>query len=164
MSKSHLLWIIITLGFISPATGQSGIASADGPKVNVAFFANDEHGKPVAGISSQDFVALDNGTPPQRVLGIRGRAETPLLLGILLDTSGSQERSVVYKAAIQGASQFSGQMLNDADDRAFLEQFSATPEATHLMDKREFLGLKIDLHPAGLTALSMGYAWLATSA
>ena len=43
--------------------------------------------------------------------------------------------------------------MNDADDRAFFEQFSATPEATQLMDKREFLGLKVDLHPAGRTAL-----------
>jgi hypothetical protein len=103
MPKSHFLWIIITLGFISPAAGQSGAARADGPKVNVAFFANDEYGKPVSGIASSDLVALDNGRPPQRVLGIKGRAETPLLLGILIDTSGSQEGSAVYKAAVQAA-------------------------------------------------------------
>jgi VWFA-related protein len=153
MPKSHLLWIIITLVFISPATGQSGAATANGPKVNVAFFANDEYGKPVSGVASSDLVTLDNRTAPQRVLGIRSRSETPLLLGILIDTSGSQEGSAVYKAAVQAASEFSGRVLNDGDDRAFFEQFASTPEATQLVDKREFLKLKIDLHPGGRTAL-----------
>jgi hypothetical protein len=50
-------------------------------------------------------------------------------------------------------SEFSGRVLNDGDDRAFFEQFASTPEATQLVDKREFLKLKIDLHPGGLTAL-----------
>src|ERR1700722_12887066 len=111
MPKSHLLWIIITLVFISPATGQSGAATANGPKVNVAFFANDEYGKPVSGVASSDLVTLDNRTAPQRVLGIRSRSETPLLLGILIDTSGSQEGSAVYKAAVQAASEFPGRVL-----------------------------------------------------
>jgi VWFA-related protein len=153
MPNAPLLWIIITLGLLSPSTGQSGPAGAGGPKVNVAFFANDEQGKPVSGITSSDLAALDNKKPPQRVLGVRSRAETPLLLGMLIDTSGSQGSSTVYKAAVQAASEFSDRVLSGGDDRAFFERFAVASEATPLMNKREFSALKIDLNPAGQTAL-----------
>jgi Ca-activated chloride channel family protein len=59
----------------------------------------------------------------------------------------------VFKAAVQAASDFSGRVLNNDDDRAFFEHFAAASEATRLMNRREFLGLRIDLNPGGLTAV-----------
>ena len=67
MPKSYLL-LIITFGFLCLAVGQSGPGGVEGPKLNVAFFANDEHGKPVSDIASSDLVALNNRRPPIRVL------------------------------------------------------------------------------------------------
>jgi Ca-activated chloride channel family protein len=152
MPKSYLLFII-TFGFLGLAAGQSGAASVEGPKVNVAFFASDEHGKPVSDIASSDLVALDNRRPPIRILGVKGRTQIPLLLGILIDTSGSQKNTPVYKATVQAASEFVGRVLHDGDDRAFFEQFAVATEATQLMNRRDFLGLKIDLKPYGVTKL-----------
>jgi len=101
-------------------------------------------------------MVLDNKRAPRQVLGIRGRAELPLLLGVLVDMSGSQTASSVYPVAVKAASEFSNQVLSGSDDKAFFERFASAPEATHLMARREFLALKIDLNPYGLTALYDG--------
>jgi Ca-activated chloride channel family protein len=150
---SSITIIIGLLMFSSSLAGQSKAASAPEPKVNVPFFANDKHGKPVSGIAPSDVAALDNRKAPQRVLGIRGRIEVPLLLGILIDISGSQRTSKTYKDAVQAASEFSNQVLSGADDRVFIERFAVAPEATQLMTKSQLSALKIDLNPGGLTAL-----------
>jgi VWFA-related protein len=70
--------------------------------------------------------------------------------------SGSQASSSVYPVAVEAASEFSNQVLSGSDDEAFFERFASAPQATRLMTRREFLALKIDLNPYGLSALYDG--------
>lgn len=158
MPNASLVSITVIICFLLPlkAPGQSRAADSRSPKVDVAFFANDGHGKPASRISPSDLVVLDNKRAPREVLGIRGRDELPLLLGVLVDMSGSQTSSSVYPAAVKAASEFSNQILSGSNDKAFFERFASAPQATHLMSRREFLALKIDLNPYGLTALYDG--------
>ena len=135
------------------ATGQRTPTTTVDPKINVAFFANDGHDQPVTGVTLADLAVFDNKKVPQVMVGIRNRVELPLRLGILIDTSNSERPSSLYQAAVQAASEFLNQVLNSADDRVFIEKFDVAPNATPFMTKRQLSALKVDLTPAGPTAL-----------
>ncbi|MGA9988958.1 MAG: VWA domain-containing protein, partial [Terriglobales bacterium] len=164
MQNARLLSIAATLGLLvsfNHSAGQSKPSNGGERKVDVAFLANDKRGKPVLKVAESDLEVLDNKKAPKRVLGIRDRSEVPLLLGILVDVSGSQSSSSVYALAVQAASEFANQALTGRDDKAFLERFALVPEATQLMTKDQFQALKIDLNPdEGRTALfdALGFA------
>jgi VWFA-related protein len=74
---------------------------------------------------------------------------------MVIDVSGSlgQSNRDQYQAAVQTASEFTRALLRRADDRGFLERFSTTMEATPILPRDQFLPLKVDLKPAGRTAL-----------
>jgi len=145
---------IATLGLLLNASAaQVAVSSTAEPKVTVAFFASDDHDKPLSEISQSELQILDNKKPPKQMLEMKRRTDVPLLLGVVIDISGSQHDDDQYKAAVQGASEFTKAVLSGANDMAFFEQFSAVPEATPIMAKSEFLTLKVDLRPAGRTAL-----------
>jgi Ca-activated chloride channel homolog len=136
-----------------PIAGQSTPTDPLGPKVNVAFFANDGHDKPFPGITVEDIAVRDNKKAPQLMVGIRNRTELILRLGLVIDTSNSERTSSLYQMGIQAASDFLNQVLSRPDDRAFIEKFDVTPNATQFMTKVQISALKLDLHPAGPTAL-----------
>ncbi len=145
---------LATLGFLLNASAaQVTVPSAADPKVNVAFFANDDHDKPLSGLTQSELQILDNKKAPERVLEIRSRIDVPLLLGMVIDISGSQRNDDQYKTAVQTASGFTRAVLSGADDMVFFEQFSTASEATPLLPKSHFFSLKVNLKPAGNTAL-----------
>jgi Ca-activated chloride channel family protein len=156
MPYMRILSTIAALGLVlSPdhTTGQSTPTGVVHPKINVAFFANDGHDQPVSGVTLADVAILDNRKAPQLIVGMRSRAELPLRLGILIDTSNSERASGRYQAGVQAASDFLNQVLNGTDDKVFIEKFDAAPNATQFMTKQQISALKVDLTPAGPTAL-----------
>jgi len=146
---------IATLGLLLNASAaQVAVPSTAEPKVTVAFFASDDHDKPLSRIAQSELQILDNKKAPKQLLEIKGRTDVPLLLGMLIDISGSQRNDDDhYKTAVQAASEFTKAVLSGADDMGFFEQFSAAPEATPIMPKSQLLTMNVDLKPAGRTAL-----------
>src|ERR671931_824878 len=58
-------------------------------EVNVLFIAMDKHGKFVRDLNQKDFSFLDDHKPPQQIVNFTQQTDLPLLLGLLIDTSGS---------------------------------------------------------------------------
>src|SRR2546423_15443397 len=59
--------------------------------VNILFNVKDKHGAVVTGLKKEDFEISEDGKP-QTIKYFSAEADLPLTLGILIDTSGSQER------------------------------------------------------------------------
>lgn len=137
---------------LNNSAAQSGAIAKAEQVIKIPFFAADAYGKPVR-VTQSDLEVLDNRKPARKVLGVRGRAETPLLLGILIDNSGSEQGNSLYGAFVRAAADFPNHVLTGRDDAAFFEKFGATWEATEPLSKAEFLALKIDVIPFGRTAL-----------
>jgi VWFA-related protein len=75
--------------------------------------------------------------------------EMPLRLGLLIDTSDSQKGNPLYASGVKAASQFSGQLLNGADDKVFILGFAAISDPTGFMNRDELSKFTFNLHPAG---------------
>ena len=58
-------------------------------EVNVLFIAMDKHGKFVRDLNKGDFNILDDHKPPQAIVNFSQQTDLPLLMGLLVDTSGS---------------------------------------------------------------------------
>ena len=156
MQRASFIWFVAVSNLLFAASSPPGrTRSLDEAerKVNLAFFATDAHGKSVPRLTQSDVEVLDNERSAQRVLGIRARSEVPLVMGMLIDNSDSQSESVLYRAAVHAAAEFSNQVLQRNDDKAFFERFAELPEATQLMSKDQYLALKIDVNPRGRVAL-----------
>ena len=123
-----------------------------GVKVNVPFFANDAHDKPVPDVTLADVTILDDKEPPQSALGIRPATELPLRLGVLIGTNGSQSRSGIYRVEVEAASEFLTKVLNGTDDKAFVEKFGF-PSATEFLTKEDLRTVKLDVVPYGPSVL-----------
>jgi Ca-activated chloride channel homolog len=156
MPPKGMLALIAVLGLIlsySHVTAQTATAIAAEQKVTVAFFANDNHNEPLATLTPTDIAVLDDKKVPQVILGLKGRADLPLRLGIVIDTSNSERKSGLYQPAIQAAMGFLNKVLASPEDGVFVERFDVLPKATEFMDRQQFPAIKLDLAPAGPTAL-----------
>jgi VWFA-related protein len=151
--KSSFFSVFISLVcLIMSCAAQSKAPEPSTPQVDIAFAAFDQHGKPVSGINASDLKILDNkiSAPAKR---IQTRPGLGLHLGVLIDISNSERASTVFAATVRDAWDFLTRILNDKDDRVFVEKFHHLPDATPLLTKRQFLEQKIDLTLEGGTAL-----------
>ena len=92
--------------------------------VQVFFNVKDKHSALVPGLVKDDFQILEDGKP-QTIKYFSAEANQPLTLGILVDTSGSQER-VLGMEKEMGAL-FLNRILRDSD-QAFLINFDVNVE------------------------------------
>src|SRR5437016_4481571 len=130
MSKVHVVRIRIAaslLLLLAAATGL-GWAQSSSPqndqdqsvetlKVNVNvvqlfFNVKDKHGLLIADQSKDDFKILEDGKP-QTIKYLTTESNLPLTLGILIDSSGSQERVLEMEKEVGGA--FLNEILRDKD-------------------------------------------------
>ena len=156
MQRASFIWVVAVSSLLFPVNRPLGHARSLDEierKINVAFFATDAHGKPVPRVTQSDIEVLDNERSPQRVLEIRARSEVPLVMGVVIDNSDSQSESGLYRAAVHAAEEFSNQVWQRNDDKAFFERFAESPDATQLMPEEQYLALKIDVNPRGRAAL-----------
>jgi VWFA-related protein len=154
MTYRRILASILTVGFVlhQYAAAQSTAVVA-GPKVSIAFFANDNHGEPVPAITQADIEVLDNKKAPQVILGLRSGTDLPLRMGLVIDSSNSEGKSGLYQPAVQGAIDFLNKVLVTPEDKIFVEKFDVLPEATEFVSKQQFSSIKLNLAPSGPTAL-----------
>lgn len=92
-------------------------------EVNVLFIATDKHGKFVRDLGEQDFSILDDHKPPQSIVRFSQQTELPLLLGLLIDTSGSVHGRFQFEQ--EAAVGFLQHTIRPHFDHAFVEAFNA---------------------------------------
>jgi Ca-activated chloride channel homolog len=155
MPCTRILGSILTIGVVLSqcAAAQSATSVAAEPRVSVAFFANDNHGEPVAAITQSDVVVLDNKNAPQVILGLKSRTDLPLRMGLIIDSSNSEGKSGLYQPTVQAAIDFLNKVLVTPEDQVFIEKFDVLPEATDFVSKQQFSAIKLNLAPEGGTAL-----------
>jgi VWFA-related protein len=87
--------------------------------VSLYYTVHDKHGALIPSLTKDDFTILEDGAP-QKIKNFSANADQPLTLGILLDTSGSQEH--VLPLEQQAGSAFLQRILR-TKDQAFLVSF-----------------------------------------
>ena len=87
--------------------------------VNIFYNVKDKHGALVPGLKKEDFDLYEDGQP-QKIKYYNSESNLPLTLGLLIDTSGSQERVLAMEKEVGAA--FLKQVLREKD-LAFLINF-----------------------------------------
>ncbi len=114
----------------------------------LVLFTADHHGRPVAGLTRDDIVVLDDRRPPRAVVDFRTEADLPLRIGLLIDTSNStRERFDFEKRA---AVRFISSVLTGRSDFAFAGGF-----ANHARVTQDFTG-DIERLSEGIQRLQSG--------
>jgi VWFA-related protein len=89
-------------------------------EVDLVFTVTDKKGHFVTGLNQSSFGLLDDGRPPEAVLGFFQQTNLPLRVGLMLDTSSSIRGRFEFEQA--SAIDFLLQVLHQ-NDRAFVEGF-----------------------------------------
>ncbi|XBH13357.1 VWA domain-containing protein [Edaphobacter paludis] len=145
----------------SPAAPQGQPGSQNEPittiqvqvnEVNLIFTVTDKKGRFITGLQRQNFGLLDDGRPPEAVLGFTQQTNLPLRVGIMLDTSSSIRQRFQFEQ--DSAIEFLLQVLH-LNDRAFVEGFDiATDVSQGFTNNVDQLNQGIrKLRPGGGTAL-----------
>ncbi len=146
---------------IPPGQAQSQTPSQEEPittikvqvnEVNLIFTVTDKKGRFITGLQRQNFGLLDDGRPPEAVLGFTQQTNLPLRVGIMLDTSSSIRQRFQFEQ--DSAIAFLLQILH-LNDRAFVEGFDITTDvAQGFTNNVDLLNQGIrKLRPGGGTAL-----------
>ncbi|HZY62145.1 MAG TPA: VWA domain-containing protein [Edaphobacter sp.] len=145
----------------SSSTQQNKAQSQDEPittikvqvnEVNLIFTVTDKKGRFITGLQRQNFGLLDDGRPPEAVLGFTQQTNLPLRVGIMLDTSSSIRQRFQFEQ--DSAIEFLLQILH-LNDQAFVEGFDITTDiAQGFTNNVDLLNQGIrKLRPGGGTAL-----------
>jgi VWFA-related protein len=121
-------------------------------EVNLIFTVTDKKGRFITGLRRENFGLLDDGRPPEAVLGFTQQTNLPLRVGIMLDTSSSIRQRFQFEQ--DSAIEFLLQILH-LNDRAFVEGFDiSTDVAQGFTNNVDLLNQGIrKLRPGGGTAL-----------
>jgi VWFA-related protein len=109
------LGLICTLARAQQATFSTGVNV-----VNVLVSVRDKQGQLVKGLTQDDFTLEEDGRS-QTIRYFSPQAGQPLMLGLLIDVSGSQ-RTVLAEQR-RASQQFLDQVLHDPHDQAFFVRF-----------------------------------------
>ncbi len=121
-------------------------------EVNLIFTVTDKKGRFVTGLQRQNFGLLDDGRPPQAVVGFQQQTNLPLRVGVMIDTSSSIRTRFQFEQ--QSAVEFFLQIMH-RNDRAFVEGFDVQLNlAQDYTNSVDALNTGIQrLRPGGGTAL-----------
>ena len=93
--------------------------------VNVLATVRDQHGKIVNSLNQNDFILNEDGHP-QTIKYFTRETDLPLTLGLLVDTSGSQRRTLDQERSASGT--FVDSVMRADKDAAFLIHFDTQVE------------------------------------
>jgi Ca-activated chloride channel family protein len=91
-------------------------------EVNLLFIATDKHGRFVRNLGQADFNILDDHQPPQSILNFRRETDLPLLVGLMVDVSGSIRSRFTFEQ--ESAVAFLQRTLRPGFDQAFVIGFN----------------------------------------
>ena len=89
------------------------------------FFAASSHGRVVNDLEVSDIQIRDDSKPPEQVLQFTPQSKLPLLLGLLVDTSGSVHDRFSFEK--HAAAQFVQKVLSSSSDLGFIAGFAGEP-------------------------------------
>lgn len=113
--------LALILGAVSCFAGQDDtVFKTEVKVVNLLASVRNKQGTYVRDLTRDDFVLSEDGRP-QTIQYFTKQSELPLKVGLLIDTSDSQER--VLDAERVAAGEFFDEILRLADDQVFLVQF-----------------------------------------
>ncbi len=115
---------VVALGSIALAVAQDEPIRVDVNLVSVLASVRGKAGALIANLQKDDFKIFEDGKE-QQIKNFTRETDLPLTLGLLVDTSASQERLVDIEQ--RAASQFFSKVLRPKD-QAFLIQFGAEAE------------------------------------
>jgi len=121
-SRREILRWAGALGAVGPLARaqEDATFSTDVRVVNVLATVRDRQGRIIRDLAQADFSVAENGRP-QTIRYFARESDLPLTLGLMVDTSISQQRVI---GAERGASmRFLDQVLREAKDHVFLLQF-----------------------------------------
>jgi VWFA-related protein len=90
-------------------------------EVVLNFHAVDGKGRPISDLKPGEFGILDNGRPPRRIVAFDSWGDSPLRIGILLDTSESMRANLARNRAL--AIQAAQTLLRRRPDEGFVMGF-----------------------------------------
>ncbi len=93
--------------------------------VNVLATVRDKDGKIVSNLAKDDFTIDEDGRP-QVIEYFSQQTDQPLILGLLVDTSGSERRNI--QSERKASFKFFDQVLREDKDKAFLIHFDSQVE------------------------------------
>lgn len=102
------------------AAGQDPVFRAGVNVVSLLAAVQTKQGEIVRDLSKDDFTLLENGRP-QTIQYFSQESDLPLTLGLLVDTSGSQEK--VLDAERAASFRFLDRVLREDKDKVFIAQF-----------------------------------------
>src|ERR1019366_9347895 len=128
LTRRHFLGSI-ALATLARAQEQDATFSTGVDVVNLLANIRNRRGELVKDLTKDDFTLLENGHPQTSRYFTR-ESDLPLVIGLMIDTSGSQQR--VLDAERGGAMRFLDQVLREGKDKGFIEQFATyiRPRAT----------------------------------
>ena len=149
MLKSLVPALIFALiGFVAVAPSMlaqdaAATAAAEVKVVTLPVTVRDKKGKIVRDLTKDDFTLQEDGRP-QTIRSFASNADLPLTLGLLVETSSSQDK--VLDAERNASRSFLEQMLVQAKDKAFLIHFDHEVELLQdLTSSKEKLQKALDL-------------------
>jgi VWFA-related protein len=147
-SKTHLVALLvlpISLGVVMPlcAAGQASTTPSTTLKVQVnevilPVTVRDKKGQVVPNLKLEDFTLAEDGRP-QTIKSFAHETNLPFRLGLLVDTSRSQQSALPGERSATG--KFIDQMLSQTADKAFLLHFDHQVELL-----QDFTASKSKLH------------------
>jgi VWFA-related protein len=102
------------------ARGQDTVFTTEVKVVNVFATVRDKSGKFVRDLGKEDFSLTENGRP-QSIRYFSRESDLPLTIGLMIDTSMSQQR--VLDAERGACLRFVDQVLRETQDKVFIMQF-----------------------------------------
>jgi VWFA-related protein len=140
--------IFALIGFVAVAPSMlaqdaAATAAAEVKVVTLPVTVRDKKGKIVRDLTKDDFTLQEDGRP-QTIRSFASNADLPLTLGLLVETSSSQDK--VLDAERNASRSFLEQMLVQAKDKAFLIHFDHEVELLQdLTSSKEKLQKALDL-------------------
>ncbi len=125
------------------------VGAQSGPQVVLPLIATDSQGHSISGLSSDSITVFDHKSRVNAKL-VRG-GDLPLRLGIVIDTSTSEEKNSGFLPGVHLAQDFVSQIIHSEQDRVFFELFDAVPRTTGLLSKHELSDLDLPQHAFGGT-------------
>jgi VWFA-related protein len=116
--------LVLGLGATVALLAQDDVIRVEVNLVNVLASVRSKSGALMSGLQKDDFKVFEDGKE-QTIKTFVRETDLPLTLGLLVDTSGSQERLIDTEE--RAASQFFSKVMR-AKDQAFLIQFGAESE------------------------------------
>jgi VWFA-related protein len=121
--------------------------------VTIQASVRDRRGRPMAGLTTQDFEVRDNGQV-RPILSLRADRQSPISLAILVDMSGSMRISNKIAMARQAFDSIVSQ-LRPGDDEVAVLTFDSTVHARRdfTRDPEKIRGALAEFEPFGTTSL-----------